>query len=110
LEVRVLNLKDFGRQTRIVVGKEKASTTDIIKYVANTLGAAHFDPTGKTARKYDLLRRIEAGEMGQLFVSQINDRNLLYHEVLSIAQAVTRSPQVKELLDWSARNPNESAS
>jgi hypothetical protein len=110
LEKRVLNLKDFGRQTRILVGREKASTTDIIKYVANTLGAAHFDPTGKTARKYDLLRRIEAGEAGQLFVSQINDRNLLYHEVLSIAQAVTRSPQIKELLDWSAQNPIESAS
>jgi hypothetical protein len=110
LEERVLNFKDFCRQPRILVGKEKASTSDIIKYVANALGAAHFDPTGKAARKYDLLRRIEAGESGQLFVSQINDRNLLYHEVLSIAQAVVRSPQIKELSDWSARNPIESAS
>jgi hypothetical protein len=109
LQERVLNLKDFGRQARILVGREKASTTDIIKFVANALGAAHFDPTGKTARKYDLLRRIEAGELGQLFVSQINDRNLLYHEVLSIAQAVTRSPQIKELLDWSVPNPTEIA-
>ena len=64
LEERVLNLRDFGRQTKILVGREKASTTDIIKYVANALGAAHFDPTGKTAHKYDLLRRIEAGKSG----------------------------------------------
>jgi hypothetical protein len=73
LEERVLNLKDFCRQTRILVGKEKASTTDIIKYVANALGATHFDPIGNAARKYDLLRRIEAGEVGQLFLSKIND-------------------------------------
>ena len=104
-------LWDSGRQTAESCSvKEKASTTDIIKYVANALGAAHFDPTGKTAHKYDLLRRIEAGELGQLCVSQINDRNLLYHEVLLIAQIVIRSPQIKELLDWSARNPIESAS
>jgi hypothetical protein len=107
LQERVLNLKDFCRQTRILIGKETASTTEIIKYVANALGGAHFDPAGKTARKYDLLRRVEAGEIGQLFL-QVNDRNLLYHEVLSIAQAVTRSPQIKELLEWSAPNPTES--
>jgi hypothetical protein len=103
LEERVLNLKDFCRQTRILVGKEKASTTDIIKYVANALGATHFDPIGNAARKYDLLRRIEAGEVGQLFLSKINDLNPLYHEVFSIAQAVIRSPQIKELLGWTAR-------
>jgi hypothetical protein len=103
LEERVLNLKDFSRQDRILVGKEKASTADIIKYVANALGAAHFDPTGKAARKYDLLQRIEAGEAGQLFISKINDRNPLYHEILSIAQALSRSPQIKEILDWSEK-------
>jgi hypothetical protein len=100
LQERTLNLKDFCRQTRIQIGAETASTTDIIKYVANALGATHFDPHGKAARKYDLLRRIEAGEVGKLFL-QVNDRNLLYHEILSIAQSVIRSPQVKELLEWS---------
>jgi hypothetical protein len=108
LQERVLNLKDFCRQTRILIGREAASTTDIIKYVANALGATHFDPIGKTARKYDLLRRIEAGEIGQIFM-QVNNRNPLYHEVLSIAQAVTRSPQIKELLEWSAPNLTDSA-
>ena len=106
LQERVLNLKDFCRQPRILIGREAASTTDIIKYVANALGGTHFDPAGKTARKYDLLRRVEAGEVGQLFL-QVNKRNPLYHEVLSIAQAVTRSPQIKELLEWSAPNPTE---
>jgi hypothetical protein len=110
LEERVLNFKDFCRQPRIIVGKEKASTTEIIKYVANALGATHYDPTGKTARKYDLLRRIEAGEIGQLFISKINDRNPLHHEVLSIAQAVTHSPQVGELLQWTSSKPSEGRS
>jgi hypothetical protein len=101
LEERILNLKNFYRQTRIQIGTETASTNDIIKYVANALGAAHFDPSGKAAHKYDLLQRIEAGEVGQLpFL--VNDRNPLYHEILSIAQAVVRSPQVAELLGWSA--------
>jgi hypothetical protein len=98
---RTLNLNDFCRQTRIQVGTEKASTTDIIKYVANALGSTHFDPAGKAARKFDLLRRIEAGEIGQLFL-KVNNRNALHHEILSIAQAVLRSPQVGELLRWSS--------
>jgi hypothetical protein len=106
LQERTLNLKDFCRQTRIQIGTATASTTDIIKYVANALGATHFDPNGKTARKYDLLRRIEAGEVGQLFL-QVNDRNPLYHEILSIAQTVIRSPQVKELLEWSPQKLNK---
>lgn len=101
-------MKDFCRQTRILIGREAASTTDIIKYVANALGGTHFDPAGKTARKYDLLRRVEAGEVGQLFL-QVNNRNPRYHEVLSIAQAVTCSPQIKELFEWSAPNLTESA-
>jgi hypothetical protein len=100
LEERVLNLKDFCRQTRVLVGEEKASTVDLIKYVSNALGATHYDPSGKAARKYDLLRRIEAGEIGRLFISHFNDRNVLHHEILSIAQAVTRSPQVAELMTW----------
>jgi hypothetical protein len=101
LEERILNLKNFYRQTRIQIGTETASTNDIIKYVANALGAAHFDPSGKAAHKYDLLQRIESGEVGQLPLL-VNDRNPLYHEILSIAQAVVRSPQVAELLGWSA--------
>lgn len=97
---RTLHLRDFSRQTRIQVGVVTASTADIIKYAANALGGAHFDPDGKTARKHDLLRPIEAGEIGQMFV-QVNKRNALYHEILSIAQAVVYSPQVKELVEWS---------
>jgi hypothetical protein len=70
LQERVLNLKDFCLQTRILIGREAASTTDIIKYVANALGATHFDPIGKTARKYDLLRRIEAARLGRYYASE----------------------------------------
>jgi len=76
LEERVLNLRDFCRQSRILVGAEKASTLDIIKYVSNTLGATHLDPAGKSARKYDFLRRIEAGEIEQLFISHIGSLTL----------------------------------
>lgn len=64
LKRSVLNLKDFCRQTRILVGDDKASTTDIIKYVANALGAAHYDPIGKAARKYDLYAASKPAKSG----------------------------------------------
>jgi len=100
------NLKDFCKRPRIQIGAEEISTVELIKYVANTLGGVHFDPEGKSVksanrRVFDLLHRLEAGEMAGLPL-QINNRNLLHHEVLSIAQVLTRSPEVNRLNKWSA--------
>jgi hypothetical protein len=109
LEERTLNLVDFRKRPRIQVGTVTVSTVELIQYVANTLGGAHFDPEGKSPKSrkpsFNLLRRLEAGEFGG-FISQVNGRNLLHHEVLSITQTVVRSPQVAELMQWRAPTSN----
>jgi hypothetical protein len=95
-----LNLSDVCRRPRIQVDAVKISTIEVIKYVANTLGGMHYDPEGKSPKSrkapFDLLRRLESGELPGL-PFEVNGRNLLHHEVLSIAQSVTRSPDVVQL-------------
>jgi hypothetical protein len=98
-----LDLKAFRQRARIQVNDVKVSTTQLIQYVANTLGGAHFDPEGKSQRSqkaaFNLLRTLESGEIsGPPF--QVNGRNLLHHEILSIAQVVLRSPEVITLRTW----------
>jgi hypothetical protein len=98
-----LNLRYFSRRARIQVGSVEISTVELVKYVANTLGGAHFDPnSGKPV--FDLLRRLEAGEFGGPPLL-VNDRNLLHHEMLSVAQVLIRSPEVARLVAWSAPSP-----
>ncbi len=100
-----LDLSAFCKRTRIQVGSVKVSTIQLVQYVANTLGGAHFDPEGKSPKSrkplFDLLRRLEAGEFGGL-PFRVNDRNLLHHEILSVAQALIRSPEVTRLIAWRA--------
>ena len=95
----------FANGLEIQVGSVKVSTVQLVQYVANTLGGAHFDPEGKSPKSrkpvFDLLRRLEAGEFGGL-PFQVNDRNLLHHEMLSVAQVLIRSPEVERLSAWRA--------
>ena len=95
----------FANGLLIQVGSVKVSTIQLVQYVANTLGGAHFDPEGKSPKSckplFDLLRRLEAGEFGGL-PFRVNDRNLLHHEILSVAQALIRSPEVTRLIAWRA--------
>ena len=94
-----LDLIDFRRRPRIQIGAVKVSTVQLVQYVANTLGGAHFDPRSKRKPWFDLLRRLEAGEFN-VQPALVNGRNLLHHELLSIAQVVIRSPEVTQLRAW----------
>lgn len=98
-----LDLAAFRQKPRIQIGTVKVSTVQLIQYVANTLGGSHFDPEGKSLKSkkpvFDILRRVEAGEFPS-FISQVNNRNLLHHEVLSVAQIVIRSPEVARVSAW----------
>jgi hypothetical protein len=98
-----LDLHAFCRAARAQVGQIKISTTELIDYVANALGGSHFDPSGRAARKpkADILRKIESGEIAA-FGLKFNDRSILHHEVLSIAQSLVRSKQVHQLLAYRA--------
>jgi hypothetical protein len=101
----LLDLVTFCKRPRIQVRDVTVSTVQLVQYVANTLGGAHYDPEGKSPKSrkpvFDLLRRLEAGEFGgPPFL--VNGRNLLHHEILSIAQVVLRSPEVTQLREWHA--------
>jgi hypothetical protein len=98
-----LDLTAFRKRPRIQIGEVKVSTVELIQYVANTLGGTHFDPEGKSLRSqktvFNLLRRLEAGAINDLGLL-VNARNLLHHELLSVAQVVIRSPEVIRLMAW----------
>ena len=104
LEDKTLDLDSYCRSPRIQVGNVKISTVEIIQYVANALGGSHLDPSGNASKrpKADILRRLEAGEIEGPPL-RVNNRSLLHHEILSLAQTVTRSPQVATLRAWKAK-------
>jgi hypothetical protein len=103
LAERSVDLATFCRKPRIQIGAVKVSTVQLIQYVANTLGGSYFDPEGKSPKSrkpvFDLLRHVEAGEFPS-FISQVNGRNLVHHELLSVGQVVIRSPEVAQLSAW----------
>jgi|SRR5579859_1654132 len=105
LAERSLDLTAFRQRPRIQVGAVKVSTVELIQYVANTLGGAHFDPEGRSPKSrkpvFDLLRRLEAGEVNGLNLL-VNDRSLLHHEILSVIETLLRSPEVARLRNWNA--------
>jgi len=103
LKEKSLGLGDYCRSTRVQVDDVKISTVELIEYMANARGGAHFDPEGRTAKrvKGEILRRLDSGEIVAVPM-RINDRNLLHHEILSICQVVVRSPQCGTLRKWRA--------
>lgn len=96
-----VDLKTFCNMTRIQCGSVKASTNEVVKFFANTMGGSHLDPQGKSPKSrkatYDMLRDLRDGKSG-LFISAVNDKSIVHHELLSIAQAVLRSPEVGRLI------------
>jgi len=101
LKEKTLDLKAYCQSTRIQVGNVEISTVELIQYAANAMGGSHFDPSGKASKKPKaaILRKLETGEI-QGVPLLVNQRNLLHHEILSIAQTVIRSPQVAALRAW----------
>jgi len=97
----VLDLKSFRNQPRVQVGDVKISTVEVVQYVANKCGGVHFDNSidPKKKPKFKILQQLESGEI-KAPQMRFNDRSLLHHEILSIAQAVIRSPEVMALRKW----------
>ena len=108
-----LDLEAFRHRPRIQVGVVRVSTVQLVQYVANTRGGSHFDPEGRSPRSrkpaFELLRTLDAGGIGIGLGMLVNDRNLLQHELLSVAQSLVRSPQVARLRSWTiGRRPSDS--
>jgi hypothetical protein len=105
---KTLDLHAFCREPRIQLEGAKISTVEIVQYLANARGGAHFDPAGSAARKPKgmLLAKLEAGDTHAPKMI-VGDRSLLHHEILSIAQAMLASTQVQQLRLW--RPPSRQA-
>lgn len=88
----------FLRQPSFVVDGILIYREEVIKYVSNKLGGAHYDDARETDakgeaalnRKYLLLDKVRSG-------TNIADKNAIYYELLSIGQRVVNSRDVRHL-------------
>jgi hypothetical protein len=84
---REYRLLDFSSDTCVIALGKRFSRTQVVKYVANKLGGAHYD-TRRGHRKDDaaflLLDKVEAQVM-------LLDKPAIYFELLSIGQAIGAS-------------------
>jgi hypothetical protein len=91
-----LSLHDFISQTRIIVEHVRVSTLELVQYFSNTMGGAHWDPGSTRKAVVEVLRNLEA-QGGSPVPFLIGDRNMLHHEILSIAQALLASSELATL-------------
>ena len=84
---REYRLLDFSSDTCVIALGKRLSRSQVVKYVANKLGGAHYD-TRRGHRKDDaafsLLDKVEAQVM-------LLEKPAIYFELLSIGQAIGAS-------------------
>jgi hypothetical protein len=89
----------FLKQTSFVVDGVLINREEVIKYVANKLGGAHYDSTRSNSSqksglsledKYALLDKVRNGVI-------VADKNAIYYELLSIGQRLVNSRNVQHL-------------
>ena len=83
-----MSFQQFVEGACIVVEGTPISRRNLVKYVANKLGDAHYDP--KRDKRWQRLL-----DQAQQF--SITDMNAIYHEMLSIAQVIASSPDTARL-------------
>lgn len=85
----VFPLSQFNASPGLVVRGEAITRREVVKYVANKLGGAHFDDR-RTERAHILLDEV-------LSSMTVSDKRAPYFELLSIGQAVVASADVARL-------------
>lgn len=94
-----VKLGTYLKQTSLVVDGVLINREEVIKYVANKLGGAHYDSSREGPKsqgdvsleqKYSLLDEVRNG-------ISVADRNAIYYELLSIGQCVVNSRDVRHL-------------
>lgn len=89
----------FLKQTSFVVDGVLINREEVIKYVTNKLGGAHYDNTRSNSSqqsglsledKYALLDKVRSGTI-------VADKNAIYYELLSIGQRLVNSRDVRHL-------------
>jgi len=89
-ETKALKLKKFISGPCCVVGGVLIRRNDIIQFVANKLGGAHYD-TGR--------QKPNEQAISQLGDFHVADRNAVYYEMLGIGQVLARSNSCRILLE-----------
>lgn len=85
----VWGLRSYLNSCGLLVYGTRVKRRDVVAYVANKLGGAHFDPerTRKSEKAYVLID-------GSFSTFRIQEKNAIYFEILSIGQLVCASPDV----------------
>lgn len=94
-----LKLTKFMKQVSFVINGTKINREEVIKYIVNKRGGAHFDSSRKTEksgsrgeleRKFTLLDVVHSGTI-------VADKNAVYYELLSIGQRLIGSQDVQRI-------------
>jgi hypothetical protein len=85
------NLTDFVNSPCVVVEGTTISRIELVKYVVNKLGGAHYD----SKREKDYQRLLDYA--GQHYA--LAGKNSVYFELLSIGQRLVKSPDIVKLRD-----------
>lgn len=98
-----IKLSKFMKQASFMIDKVRINREEVIKYIVNKKGGAHYDSSRKNndlERKYSLLDSIYSG-------IQMVDKNAVYYELLSIGQRLIGSvdvARVRQILKCSIKN------
>lgn len=96
-----VKLSKFLKQCSFVIEGVKINREEVIKYLANKRGGAHYDPSrdidkkgskGELEQKYKLLDKVHDGMISC-------DKNAVYFELLSIGQRLVNSPDVQRICE-----------
>lgn len=94
-----VKLSLFMKQISFIVNGVKINRQEVVKYIANKRGGAHYNSVrkidkagskGKLEKKYTLLDNIHKS----IYVA---DKNAVYYELLSIGQRLVGSPDVQRI-------------
>lgn len=88
-------LLEFIEDASVIVEGELVKRRQLIKFVANKLGGAHFDPS-RSRRKEDRL----FGLLEQVASSvELLEKPAIYFEMLSIGQSISQAEDISRLVD-----------
>jgi hypothetical protein len=89
-----MGLRAFAEATCIIVRGEQVNRRRLIKYVANKLGGAHHDTKRGTDHEEHLYSLLDESRQ----TMQLMGKPTVYFELLSIGQALARSPDIRLLI------------
>lgn len=97
LNTTQLGLSAFMDAPGAVIRGDLISRRDIVKFVANKLGGAHYDPDRRDSRAFEeldwLMTTRSIARMAFL------DKSPLYFDLVSIGQAIAKSPDADRFLN-----------